>query len=170
MLTISSVNCRKLFLLIITSLIFFAAHATQNKSAFYRNYWHPLYHGKRLNYCSLDGKCGIAVASAYCRIMGYEGASQEIIANNVHTPPLATYYRLRRYVYPRFNHYRVDWCYDGQKGCGRKAAFSFCRRMGYTDVRQYRMQTQVGAAEALGNQKLCFGNACKGFANIDCYR
>lgn len=191
----------KFVLLVIMALLVFSAQAANDKSAFYRNYWHPIYHGQRLHYCKLDGKtCGIAVASAYCRIMGYDYADQETIAHNVgatrllegsayckgwqcngfkvircvsklpHKPPRAFYYSLRRYVVPRFNHYRVDWCYDGLKGCGRKAAFSFCRRMGYTDVRNYSMQTQIGATQAIGNQKLCFGNNCKGFANIDCAR
>jgi len=198
---INRMNFSKFVLLGAMVLIVFSAQAAKDTSAFYRNYWHPLYHGQRLHYCQLDGKtCGLAVASAYCRIMGYDYADQEIIANNVgstrllegsaycqgwecngfktircvskfpHKPPRSYYYRLRRYVVPRFNNYRVDWCYDGQKGCGRKAAFSFCRRMGYTNVREYRMQTQIGATQAIGNQKLCFGNTCNGFANIDCFR
>src|SRR3990167_1691635 len=192
---------RKVVLVALLALIAFGAQAARDKSAFYRNYWHPIYHGQHLNYCELDGKtCGLAVASAYCRIIGYDNADQAIIANNVgetrflegsayckgwqcngfktircvsklpHKSPRAYYYRLRRYAVPRFNHYRVDWCYDGLKGCGHKAAFSFCRRMGYTDVRQSRMQTALGATQAIGNQKLCFGNTCTGFANIDCFR
>jgi hypothetical protein len=182
-------------------LLAFSAQAVKSQSSFYRHYWHPFYHGQRLNYCQLDGKtCGLAVASAYCRMMGYDRADQAMIANNVgetrlldhgayckgwecdgfktircvgkipDQPVRAYDYRLRRYVEPRFNHYRVDWCYDGQKGCGHQAAFSFCRRMGYTSVRNYRMETQLGATQTLGSQKLCFGNRCKGFGNIDCYR
>ena len=118
-------------------------HAAVSEKAYYRNFWHPLYHGQRLNYCSLDGKaCGLAYA----------------------------YYRSHRYVVPRFNHYRVDWCEDGTKHCGREAAYSFCRRMGYREVHQYRLEKHLGATQAIGNQKLCFGNGCSGFAFIDCYR
>ena len=191
----------KLVLLGMMFAFAFSGQAAKDKTAFYRDYWHPIYHGQRLHYCKLDGKtCGLAVASIYCRIMGYDDADEEIIAHNVgetnlleaftyckgwecngfkmircvsqlpHKPPRGYYYRLRRYVYPRFNHYRVDWCYDGMSGCGHKAAFSFCRRMGYSEVRQYRMQTQIGATKAIGNQKLCFGNACRGFTHIDCFR
>ncbi|KTC81342.1 hypothetical protein [Legionella brunensis] len=167
---------------------------------FYRNFWMPKYHGERLNYCMLDGKCGSVVANRYCRLMGYERADQQIIDNNVgltnylfcnlrckgwhcngfktircvsnmsHNPPKAYHYRLRRFVYPRFNNYRVDWCYDGHRGCGRKAAFSFCRRMGYLDVRRFSIQKHIAATKAIGNQKLCFGVLCNAFESIDCNR
>ena len=182
-------------------LVLGPAKAAVDPSAFYRNYWHPIFHGERLNYCALDGKtCGLALATRYCRLMGYQKADQAIIANNVgetrfmearatckgwqcngfktircvsklaHVPPHSYYYRLHRYVYPRFNHYRIDWCYDGQKNCGRKPAFSFCRRMGYTKVKDFHQAKAIGATQAIGNQKLCFGNTCNGFAYIDCSR
>ncbi|WP_019216512.1 hypothetical protein [Legionella tunisiensis] len=92
------------------------------------------------------------------------------VANMSHKPPKSYHYRLRRFVYPRYNNYRVDWCYDGQKGCGQRAAYSFCRRLGYLSVRRYAKQDNVAATKAIGNQKLCFGNACNGFAYINCYR
>jgi hypothetical protein len=172
-----------------------------NKDKFYRNFWLPKYHGERLNYCSLDGKqCGFALASRYCRLMGYDYADQQIIDHNVgltnylfcharckgwrcngfktircvakmlHNPPKTYHYRLRRFVYPRFNRYRVDWCYDGHRGCGRKAAFSFCRRMGYLDARHFKIQQSIAATKAISNQKLCFGLLCNAFAYIDCFR
>lgn len=167
---------------------------------YYRNFWMPKYHGKRLNYCTLDGKCGLPVATKYCQLMGYARADQQIIDNNVgltnylfcnarckgwqcngfktircvenmsHNPPKAYHYRLRRFVYPRFNNYRVAWCYDGHSGCGRRSAFSFCRRMGYKDVRNYKIQKCIAATKAIGNQKLCFGILCNAFEYIDCFR
>ncbi|ASQ46334.1 hypothetical protein [Legionella clemsonensis] len=168
---------------------------------FYRNFWLPKYHGERLNYCNFDGKeCGLALATRYCKLMGYAYADQQIIDHNVgltnflfcnarckgwrcngfktircvanmsHNPPRAYHYRLRRYVYPRFNNYRVDWCYNGRQGCGRRAAFSFCRRMGYLSVRRYAIEKHIAATEAIGNQKLCFGILCNAFKYIDCYR
>lgn len=167
----------------------------------YRDFWLPTYHGERLNYCSLDGKlCGRAVATRYCKMMGYLRANQQIIDHNVgcthfmpltvqckgwrcnafkkircvanmsHKPPQSYHYRLRRFVYPYFNNCRVAWCYDGQKGCGRRAAFSFCRRMGYLGVRRYAIQSKIAATKAIGNQILCFGNQCKAFDYINCYR
>jgi hypothetical protein len=87
-----------------------------------------------------------------------------------HKPPKPYHYQLRRYVYPRYNHYRVDWCYDGKTRCGQRVAYSFCRRMGYMQARSYIIQKHVKATQAIGNQKLCFGNECNGFAEINCSR
>lgn len=144
--------------------------------------------------------CGKPVADRYCRMMGYIKADQQIIANNVGltnylgslsrckgwqcngfktircvaetaTKPAKSYhYRLRRYVYPRYNNYRVDWCYDGKTGCGRKAAYSFCRRMGYLNAQGFKKECQIAATSAIGNQKLCFGRQCNSFLEISCYR
>lgn len=145
-------------------------------------------------------ECGPEVANQYCKMMGYERSDKQIISNNVglanyissayhckgwrcdgfklincvdkiaHKPASSWHYRLRHFTYPRFNNYRVDWCYDGKKGCGRKAAFSFCRRMGFLDVRHYAIQRNIPATKAIGNQKLCFGQSCRAFSYIDCFR
>lgn len=145
-------------------------------------------------------ECGMPIASRYCQMMGYAYADQQVIDYNVglthflstpqrcigwrcngfktircvaklkHVPPKAYHYRLRKFVYPRYEQYRVDWCYDGKRGCGKSAAFSFCRRMGYLQSRRYAMEDNLGATKAIANQKLCFGNKCKGFRFISCFR
>lgn len=92
------------------------------------------------------------------------------VAKLTHNPPKPYHYRFRQFVYPRFELYRVAWCYDGQRGCGKRAAFSFCRRMGYLQARRYTLQKKVAATQAIGNQKLCFGNECNAFGSITCYR
>ena len=54
----------------------------QNKA--FRNFWHPTYHGERLDYCTVDGKeCGKAVANRYCQMLGYDYSSQNVIAYNI---------------------------------------------------------------------------------------
>nr|WP_238582766.1 hypothetical protein [Legionella geestiana] len=167
----------------------------------FRSFWHPTYHGKRLDYCSLDGKkCGMPIANAYCRAMGYARADQMVKAPNLgmthyigtpahckgwrcngfmlidcveklsHTPPASWHYRLRDFVYPRHSNYRISWCYDGDKGCGKRAAHSFCRRMGYLEAKSYKVQEHVPATKALGTDELCFGNDCRGFLHIACAR
>ena len=173
----------------------------KNAHSFYRDIWQPTYHILRLNYCTLDGKeCGLEVASRYCRMLGYNKADKQIIANNVglthflntkakckgwecdgfkmircvgnidHEPPKLYHYRERRFAFPRMDHYRIAWCYENDKNCGREAAYSFCRRMGYLKANDYKKQSQIAATKALGNQKLCFGKACDGFEYITCYR
>lgn len=144
--------------------------------------------------------CGQAVADDYCRMMGYQSANEALKANNVgvthflashakcqgwqcdgfklircvgkikHQPMQGYYYRYRRFVYPRFGHYRVAWCYADHKHCGEKAAYSFCRRMGYMGSKRYTQQQGVQATKSLGDQKLCFGSDCTGFHEIICYR
>ncbi|WP_133127170.1 hypothetical protein [Legionella nagasakiensis] len=145
-------------------------------------------------------ECGMPVARRYCQMMGYKEADKQIIDYNVgltnyifskaqckgwrcngfklircvgnisHKPPQIYYYRYRRFALPRMDHYRVDWCYESGKGCGRQAAHSFCRRMGYLRTEGYKKQERVPATKAIGNQKLCFGNQCTGFSEIICYR
>lgn len=177
--------------------------APQSKAAFYRDFWWPYYHGKRLNYCTVDGRfCGLPVAQHFCRVLGYADADHQVIDYNVgstyffstkgltpcyglqcngfkiircvdyliHNPPKEYAYRLKQFSYPRYNNARVDWCYDGQHGCGQPAAYSFCRRMGYLKTQQFAIQKQVGRSKALANQKLCLGSNCNGFAYISCYR
>jgi len=183
------------------SIVFVNQANSKNQERFTRNFWSPPYRSERLSYCSLDCKeCGLAVANRYCKIMGYEKASEAIIEYNVglthflftqarckgwqcngfklitctahfrRKPPQDYYYRSQRFVFPHFDHYRVDWCYENGRGCGHKAAYSFCRRMGYMRDESYEKEEHVAATKAIGNQRLCFGQVCSGFSKIDCYR
>jgi len=176
-------------------------YADNNKQSYYRSFWNPKFHGKRLDYCSADKKlCGTEIANHYCQILGYDTSSKATIAYNVgvtnylnactgckgwqcngfttincvartrHIPAKDYYFRSRTFVYPRFEHYRIDWCYRNGQGCGKRAAFSFCRRMGYERELGYKQDTQIEATRALGNHRLCFGEACRGFKQITCYR
>lgn len=144
--------------------------------------------------------CGSKIASEYCQLMGYLRADKYIkawntglthfidtprvctgwtchgfkkircVGENRHKPPKAAYYRLRHYVYPRMDHYRVAACKEGKTQCGRSAAQSFCRRMGFESVHRFKIVAGVPATKTLGNQQLCFGKTCKAFAWIDCFR
>lgn len=144
--------------------------------------------------------CGLAVADCYCKMMGYEKADKALIDYNVgfthylssaakckgwncngfslitcvghfsHHPPHHYYYREERFVFPRLDHYRIDFCYKKDRGCGQRAAYSYCRRMGYLHVKGYKKETNVAATKALGSHQLCFGHPCNGFSEISCYR
>lgn len=171
----------------------------QNKA--FRSFWHPTFQGERLDFCSFDGKeCGKAVANKYCQMLGYDYASQNVIAYNVgltnflatraqckgwrcngfltidcatglsHVPPKPYHYREKRFAYPRFNDYRVDWCYDQHNGCGSRAANSFCSRMGFLQAKHFVKEAQISATKTIGSQELCFGNQCNAFKMIVCYR
>ncbi len=147
-----------------------------------------------------DKDCGKKVADSYCKMMGYDNAKQYIIAHNVglthyissravckgwtcdgfktiacsqnlsRQHPAGYHYRKRHFVYPRYNDYRVDWCYDKKSGCGYKAAHAFCRRLGYIKPIRYQRQSAIHATKTMGSQELCFGSDCDGFKYIDCSR
>ncbi len=145
-------------------------------------------------------ECGKTVADRYCQMLGYDYSSDNEIAYNIglthylstserckgwrcngfmtivcatglsHTPPKPYHYREKRFADPRFNDYRVDWCYDQKQGCGSRAANSFCSRMGFMQAKHFVKETQVSATKTMGSQELCFGNQCNAFKLIVCYR
>ena len=145
--------------------------------------------------------CGKKLASKYCKLLGYNRASKIMIEHNVgltrypstnlqcqgwkcdgfklitcedslkKTPTPVYYYRMRDFTLPRFENYRIAWCYHEKKGCGRRAANAFCRQQGYEHSRGYeRSSTEVASTRTIGSGALCFGQACKGFERITCYR
>lgn len=117
----------------------------------------------------IDGceKC----SNSKCKGWNCDGFKMIRCSNDVdHTPPSAYYYRERIYVLPRMDKYRVAWCYEDGKGCGKKVANSFCRRMGYSRSSAYTTDTEIHASREIGNGKLCFGDQCRGFSSITCYR
>lgn len=175
------------------------AAPTQNDA--YRDFWYPLDHGMRLSYCSEDHKeCGLALASKYCQLMGYDKASKARIEHNVgltrypestnqckgwrcdgfmyisceenikKAEPAVYSYRSNDFVLPRFKNYRVDWCYKNSKGCGSRAAHAFCRHQGYRRATVFDKQANLPATQTIGDQELCFGKTCDGFSHITCYR
>lgn len=145
-------------------------------------------------------ECGKIVADRYCQMLGYDYSSDNEIAYNIglthylstsstckgwrcngfmtivcatglaHIPPKPYHYREKSFADPRFNDYRVDWCYDQKQGCGSRAANSFCSRMGYIQAKHFVKETQVSATKTIGSQELCFGNKCNAFKLIVCYR
>lgn len=190
---------RVLIALVCLSFVCMNAQSAQNKA--YRNFWQPTFHKARLAYCTLDGKsCGKAVANRYCQMLGYDLASENIIAYNLglthylstnavckgwrcngfmtigcvtsltHQPPKAYAYSKKRFAKPRFNQFRIDWCYARNKGCGSRAANSFCSRLGYMKAVSFIKETKIAATKTIGSQELCFGNACSGFETIVCSR
>lgn len=192
---------RYAFLIFIAALLAASVQARTKPDNSYRNIWHPTYHGQRLAYCNADGShCGKPIAEAYCKTLGFDRASEQVIDYNVglthilntrekctgwqcngfmmigcsntmaHQPPKSYHYSDKRYVYPRYQHHRVDWCYHQGRSCGERAAYSFCRRMGYAHAKKYTMESNVGATQAIGSQELCFGANCRGFKEIICTR
>lgn len=145
-------------------------------------------------------ECGKPVADRYCQTMGYDESNRSLIAYNVglthfiasreecrgwrcngfisidctmrfsHKPPAPYHYRAKKFAYPRYNNYRVDWCYVHDKGCGSRAANAFCRHEGYLSATHFSKQKRIGATKTIGSHELCFGNQCTAFQLIICSR
>lgn len=181
--------------LILPCVLFADAHQIAR-----RNIWEPQFQGQNLAYCTANGDaCGLPVATRYCRLLGYDKASHQVVSMNAglthyidtkarcvgwrcpgfknitcirdarDETVLPAHYRNRRFDFPRYNHYRVDYCYDGTSGCGKRAAQSFCRRLGYMRTTGFVSDPHIRATSAIGNQKLCFRD-CTAFKQIDCFR
>jgi len=144
--------------------------------------------------------CGHEVANRYCRLMGYRLSKTEQIEYHVglthyldersqckgwqchgfklitcvgpiKTSPKAEYLaHSRKFAVPRKDQYRVAWCYAKGHQCGKRAAYAFCRLMGYGKVTHYEKQSKLPATRTLGDKTLCFEKNCSGFASITCYR
>lgn len=175
--------------------------ASSKSERYHRDFWYPMLHLKRLNYCLSDRvTCGKLVANRYCNLMGYARSDEELIEHNIgcsnylesrlschhwkcngfkkircvnkitHKPAASYYYRSKKFVLPRYNQFRIDWCLEKKKGCGHQAAYSYCRRLGYMKTIAYTKAKHVPATKTLQSQDICFGSKCNGFREIICYR
>jgi hypothetical protein len=118
------------------------------------------------NYLDACKKC-----STHCKGWNCNGFKLIRCAGKLsHTPAQSYYFRSKTFVLPRFNKYRVAWCYADGNDCGKKVAFSFCRRMGYQKEIGYKKDPLIKATKDIGNQQLCFGDKCDAFSYITCYR
>lgn len=147
-----------------------------------------------------ETQCGKTIADNYCKALEYAQANEFRIEHHVgrvhyfnnegectgwkcdgflfincqgkfnETPHLTHQYRMREFAYPRFDHHRIAWCYKENKSCGKRAAYSFCRRMGYSDTSAFVEDKEVAATKTLGDHVLCYGKDCNGFKRITCRR
>ncbi|MBA2649098.1 MAG: hypothetical protein H0U75_05750 [Legionella sp.] len=175
------------------------ATVCKTKNIAFRSFWHPFFQCNRLAYCD-ESACGKPVADHYCQLLGYDYSQSNTIAYHVglthsltnrvrctgwgcdgfmeiccardlnHNPPRHYHYREQAFVVPRFNDYRVDWCYKAGCGCGARAANAFCTHLGYLKAKHYEKECQVQATKTIGSQQLCFGDHCNAFKLIVCYR
>lgn len=145
-------------------------------------------------------KCGKPIANQYCQMMGFHHAHRFLKAPNLgvtnfisgknmcrgwkcsgfkwiecageRTYKMVPYsdYRQELFVRPMWHKYPLSWCYKNNKGCGHRAAYSFCRWQGYEQVKQISKSKAVPASKEIGTSALCFENQCKGFEYIICSR
>jgi hypothetical protein len=145
--------------------------------------------------------CGKNVADRYCQHMGYARSELHMIDYNVgdthflgtkfschnwhcnsfklircakqvvHKPPAPYYFREREFLWPRYNQFRIDWCLERNQHCGKPAADSYCKRLGFVKAVSFkRTQKPFPATKTIGTEEICFGPSCFGFRKITCYR
>ena len=166
----------------------------------YKNFWNPKIRNLPLAACFLTKPgCGMAVADEYCKYLNYEKARSFKIAPNVGLthffdqtakcqgwgcdslsliecekkfPKTHELYKYKyiKFEYPRYEHHRIDWCFEKHKDCGKKVAYSFCRRMGYITTVGFSKEAPLANTRYLANGGLCYGENCAGFKSISCKR
>jgi hypothetical protein len=81
-----------------------------------------------------------------------------------------TQVRKKVFYYPRLKEVRIDWCFEKGKRCGKRAAYAFCRAMGYSNAKGFKQDSQVSQTRTIGGNDLCVGRKCKSFSEIQCVR
>lgn len=76
----------------------------------------------------------------------------------------------KRFHDPRYGGYRVDWCKNWARNCGKPAADAFCRKKGYDSASDYPKDENVGVPTKISghHSQVCDGPSCDGFKYIDC--
>lgn len=191
-------NIKQKFMILVFCIVSMTVHAHVTADQYYRSFWTPVLQGQRLDYCTSGARvCGLPLADRFCKIMGYESAAQAKIDYNVgftrhldnasickgwschgwrmiqcksQFKPQGNNILKQVFYYPRMHWARVDYCYMQGHGCGKRAAYAFCRSMSYEHVSSFKKQAHVLSTCTLGEQQRCFGSRCNGFAHITCTR
>ena len=143
-------------------------------------------------------QCGQTIANRYCQALGYHHAKRFELAyhlglthflsgkhacqgwrcsgfdwiecagtrNYLQRP--ASDYSQGLFVKPRWKKMRLDYCYDGVKGCGQREAYAYCRWQGYLHLLAYKKAKQVFASRQMARGKQCYGKNCVGYEYIIC--
>jgi hypothetical protein len=78
----------------------------------------------------------------------------------------------KTYTNPKRGGYRVDWCHTWAKGCGKKAADTFCslNKKGAFAL-GFERAHNIGATtptKTIGSNQVCNKSFCDGFQSISC--
>lgn len=143
-------------------------------------------------------ECGKSIANGYCQTLGFHHARRFELAyhlglthflsgknacqgwqcsgfdwiecagaRNYQQRPESDYSQAL-FVKPRWKKMRLDYCYDGTRGCGQRAAYAYCRWQGYLHVVSFKKSSNVLASRQMGRGKQCYGKHCEGYEYIIC--
>lgn len=65
---------------------------------------------------------------------------------------------------------RLDWCWQHQQMCGKRAADLYCKSRGFQKAASFLKDPAIGATVSMGDKKICNSGICDGFASITCQR
>jgi hypothetical protein len=70
---------------------------------------------------------------------------------------------------PRYQGFRLDWCWTWAKHCGHKTANEFCRRQGYRRAVNWKAPViEISPTKMMGSGQLCTIGRCGSFEWITC--
>ena len=75
------------------------------------------------------------------------------------------------FVKPKINGYRLDWCREWARDCGKGAADAFCKLYGYPEASSWEMDPDIGLripTKIITSGKICNEGFCDGFKFIKC--
>jgi len=76
---------------------------------------------------------------------------------------------IKRFDYPTWQGYRLDWCREYASNCGQGAADAFCKKMGYSRAVSFKGPDMApNKTKCVGSGQTCEGDLCGGFYYIDC--
>jgi hypothetical protein len=179
----------------VTVLIAFAGSGQAEEKTFAK----PKLGSYRLDWClNWASQCGKPAARAWCKKKGFDDTSDFEQAEDIGdvTPTRVlnsgqvcddetcdgfTYVTCvaddsstgeeQTFKKPVYNGLRLDWCYAGQSGCGKKAANAYCDSQGYNTATAFKLAPQIGPLKPtrqIGSGVTCTLPLCDAFKFITC--
>jgi hypothetical protein len=74
---------------------------------------------------------------------------------------------------PRYNGIRLDWCFKGENGCGKKAADAWCDDEGFDEALNFKIAAGIGPLKPtihIGNGKTTIKPIANAFRYITCIK
>jgi hypothetical protein len=167
-------------------------NATQDEDKTYKK---PRWKDQRLDWCFNWGRdCGQPPADHFCRRHLFSGAKDFRAEPNVGSyeptrlagsdqvcnQPFCTGFEYitcfgpisleQKFTPPVWHNYRLDWCLNWEKDCGKPAADAFCKANGFLEAIFYEADPGVGTQPTMlmGSGQICNAKFCTAFQIITC--
>ena len=88
-------------------------------------------------------------------------------------PPLPPATAKQVFFKPRFNGVRLDWCYEDEQGCGKKAADAWCDDEGFDEALKFQIASGYGPFRKtieIGSGQVLVKPVTNAFKSITCVK